>query len=149
MWLCVSLRVRLLTQSRGFFRGLLSSPSREVAVAARISARDIRTNLGSNLALIRRETNLDPWETDRLSVKSALHFAEMKEIPAGDEWRSEYLSKLLNEMLYHKYNGNIDEEKKILTLINSLVANWNTESFFISYIVLISIFLLNLFWETI
>ena len=73
----------------------------------------------------------------------------MKEIPAGDEWRCEYLGKLLNEMLYHKYNGNIDEEKKILTLINSLVANWNTESFFISYIVLISIFLLNLFWETI
>ena len=44
----VSLRVRLLTQSWGFFHGLLSSPSREVSVAARISARDkSRVKLGT------------------------------------------------------------------------------------------------------
>ena len=55
----------------------------------------------------------------------------MKEIPARDKWRCEYLGKLLQEMQDHKYKGNIDEEKKILTIINSLVVNWNKESFYI------------------
>ena len=119
----VSLRVRLLTQSLGFFHGLLSSPSKEAAVAARLSARDLRTNLGSNLALIREETNLDPWETDKATIQAALQFAEWREIPHGDEWRCEYLWKLLNQKLGFYYDGKVDEEKMTLELINSLVVN--------------------------
>ena len=119
----ISLRVRLLTQSLGFFHGLLLSPSIEAAVAARLSARDIRTNMGSNLALIQEETNLDPWETNKTTIRAALRLKERKEIPSGDEWICAYLWKLLNEKLQYYYEGNIDEEMRTLTLINSLVVN--------------------------
>ena len=119
----ISLRVRLLSRFLKFFQSLLSSPSKEVSVAARIAARDIRTNLGSNLDIIKRESKLDPWESDRQSVQTALHFAELKEIPKEDEWRCEYLGKLLNERLQHSYEGNKNEESEIMTLIDSLVVN--------------------------
>ena len=59
------LRVGLLTKFHGFFKSLLESPSPEVSVVARLVARDIRTSLGSTLALIRRETGLDPWRVGR------------------------------------------------------------------------------------
>ena len=119
----VSLRVRLLTQSLGFFHGLLSSPSKEAAVAARLSARDLRTNLCSNLALIREETGLDPWEMDKTTVQTALQSAEWREISLGDEWRCEYLWKLLNQKLQYHYDGRVDDENFTLILINSLEVN--------------------------
>ena len=56
-----SLRASLLSRFVGFFRGLLTSPSNEVTVLALLGARDIRSSLGSNLALIREMTGLDPW----------------------------------------------------------------------------------------
>ena len=57
----VSLRANLLSREVGFFRSLLASPSNEVTVIALLAARDIRSNLGSNLALVRELTKLDPW----------------------------------------------------------------------------------------
>ena len=67
---CLSLRVRLLARLHKFFHSLLSSPSKEVAVGARLAARKIRTNLGSNLDLIRRESHLDLWEWKKCPSKS-------------------------------------------------------------------------------
>ena len=46
-----SLQASLLSHHVGFFRGLLTSPSSEVTVVALLAARDLRSNLGSNLAL--------------------------------------------------------------------------------------------------
>ena len=40
------LRVGLLTKLHGFFRSLLDSPSHEVAVIARLKAKDVRNKLG-------------------------------------------------------------------------------------------------------
>ena len=117
------LKVRLLSRFLKFIQSLLSSPSKEVSVAARIAARDIRTNLGSNLDIIKRESKLDPWESDRQSVQTALHFAELEEVTKEDKRRCEYLRKLLNERLQHSYEGNKNEESEIMTLIDSLVVN--------------------------
>ena len=47
-----SLQASLLSRFHGFFRSLLESPSHEVSVVARLSARDARSNLGSNLGLL-------------------------------------------------------------------------------------------------
>ena len=47
-----SLRVNLLMRFHTFFRSLLVSPSPEVQVAALLAARDLRSSLGSNLALL-------------------------------------------------------------------------------------------------
>ena len=94
-----------------------------MSVGARLAARDIRSNLGSNLDLIKRESKLDPWESDKLSIQAALHFAEMKEVAEENKWRCEYLRKLLIQRLEFGYSGNKDEEKRITTLIDSLVVN--------------------------
>ena len=88
-----------------------------------MAARDIRSNLGSNLDLIRRESKLDPWESDKMTIQAALHFAERKYVPDEDMWRCGYLSKLLTQRLEHHYSGNRDEEERVMNLINSLVVN--------------------------
>ena len=59
-----SLRVQILCRFQGFFRSPLTSPSSEVAVVVRLTARDVRSSLGANLALIRRVTGLDPWAAE-------------------------------------------------------------------------------------
>ena len=50
-----SLRVNLLLRFRTFFRSLLNSPSPEVQVAVHLAARYLRSPVGSNLALLRKE----------------------------------------------------------------------------------------------
>ena len=87
----VSLRVNLLTRFRGFFRRLIDSPSHEVQLVALLSARDIRSSLGSNLTLLRDETGLDPWVVSPGQLKQALIDAEKVEVPSNDEWRIHYL----------------------------------------------------------
>ena len=40
----------------------LASPSHEVVVVVRLVARDLRSNTGGNLAILRAaQTGLDPW----------------------------------------------------------------------------------------
>ena len=48
-----NLSVSLLLKFVGFFRSLIASPSSEVVVVALLAARDLRSNLGKNLALVR------------------------------------------------------------------------------------------------
>ena len=60
-----SLRASLLHREVGFFHGLLASPSREVTVAALISARDLRSTAGANLALVREVSGLHPWTGEK------------------------------------------------------------------------------------
>ena len=43
----------MLLKFVGFFRSLIASPSSEVVVVALLAARDLRSNLGKNLALVR------------------------------------------------------------------------------------------------
>jgi hypothetical protein len=82
-----SLRASLLHRAVGFFRGLLASPSHEVTVVALLAARDLRSNLGSNLALVRQETGLDPWEAGRSELRLALEAADMAPVPQLDHSR--------------------------------------------------------------
>ena len=117
------LRVGLLTKFHGFFRSLLDSPSHEVAVIARLKARDIRTNLGSNLALLQRETGLDPWVTGKGQLDTALKKQARVNVPDQDGWRVPYLRKLLSERLRAHYSSDQQEEKRIQSLIDLLVVN--------------------------
>ena len=92
-------------------------------MVANLAARDIRSNLGSNLALLREETGLDPWTVGPEQLKKALIDAEVVEVPRGEEWRIQYLEKLLEQYQLQHYLGNIDEEEKLKCLIDSLVIN--------------------------
>ena len=101
----------------------MDSPSHEVSVVASLAARDVRSNLGANLALIRRETGLDPWVVGPCQLKQALESAELADIPETDRWRIPYLNKLLSQKLEAHYNGDLHEEKNLRSLIDSLVVN--------------------------
>ena len=51
---------------------------------ARLSSRDIRSNIGSNLSLIAEKTGLDPWQADNLAVKQRPTAAETVSPPEED-----------------------------------------------------------------
>ena len=118
-----SLRVSLLLRFRTFFRSLVTSPSPEVQVAALLAARDLRSSVGSNLALLREESGLDPWTVAPGRLKAALLRAEEAPVPAADAWRVPYMWRLLEERLQHHYCGNSVEEKRVQGLLDSLVTN--------------------------
>ena len=118
-----SLRVDLLARYCKFFRSLLVSPSPEVQAAALLAARDLRSSVGSNLALLREESGLDPWTCPMGRLKRALQEAEEVPIPAEDAWRGPYMWRLLTERLRFYYNGDIEEEKKVQELLDALVTN--------------------------
>ena len=119
----VSLRANLLSREVGFFRSLLTSPSHEVTVLALLAARHIRSNLGSNLALVRELTKRDPWVEPRGALAAALVAADTRDVPEQDRWRLPYLQKLLAMRLQAYYSGEEDEVKRLQELINSLVIN--------------------------
>ena len=119
----VSMRVNILLRFRSFFRSLLESPSHEVQVISRLAARDIRSNLGSNLALLRENTGLDPWVVSPGHLRQELMSQEVAPVPAGDEWRAPYLQKLLDQRLQAFYSGEQGDQEMLSTLINSLVIN--------------------------
>ena len=118
-----SLRACILAREVGFFRGLLTSPSHEVRVLALLAARDVRSNLGSNLALVRTLTGQDPWTAPRWGLAFALEEADRREVPEQDRWRLPYLEKLLTLRLHASYSGEKEEVKRVQSLINSLVIN--------------------------
>ena len=106
-----------------FFQGLLASPSQEVAVVARLAARDLRSNLGSNLEEVRRRTGLDPWTAGRWELRSALNREARREVPEEDSWRPVYLQKLLGNRVEAHYGADLEEEARLDGLIQSLVTN--------------------------
>ena len=119
-----SLRVNLLLRYRAFFRSLLNSPSPEVQVAVRLAARDIRSSVGSNLALLRKESGgLDPWTAGPGQLKKALLQKEASAVPPVDAWRVPFLQRLLEERLQYFYTGDKVQEKRVQGLIDSLVVN--------------------------
>ena len=118
-----SLRVNLLVRFRKFFRSLLTSPSPEVQVAALLAARDLRSSVGSNLDLLRKETGLDPWTCSPGQLRAALVQAEEVSVPPEDAWRVPYVWKLLEERLHHYYCGDNMEEQRVRGLLETLVIN--------------------------
>ena len=118
-----SLRASLLSRSVGFFRGLLASPSNEVAVMALLAARDLRSSLGSNLALVREVSGLNPWVAGRANLWAALEAADRVPVPQQDSWRAPLLEKLLVARLQVFYAADKVEEKRLQDLISSLVKN--------------------------
>jgi hypothetical protein len=118
-----SLRVSLLLRYRTFFRSLLTSPSPEVQVAALLAARDLRSSVGSNLALLREETGLDPWTCSPGELRAALLQAEAVPVPAADAWRVPYTRRLLAERLHDFYSGDDKEVQRVTGLLDSLVTN--------------------------
>ena len=111
--------VTLMHRQAKFFHTLLQSPSQEIQVLARLSARDVRTNIGSNLDQIRIESGLHPWTYGGLRLKEELSSFHHVMVPGADIWRIPYLERLLDERLTNYYNGN-NADDDLEALIQSL-----------------------------
>ena len=86
-------------------------------------ARDLRSSVGSNLALLRQETGLDPWVIGPGHLQTALLAKDRVVVPDRDKWRVPYLERLLAERLQAYYRADTLAEEKLTVLINSLVVN--------------------------
>ena len=68
-------------------------------------------------------TGLERWMTERGMMRAALRYQETREVPASEEWRLDYLRKLLCQRQVAYYDGNDDNLQQLSILINSLVIN--------------------------
>ena len=75
------IRSQVLHRYASFARSLLASPSKEVAIVARISAMDASSNTGLN---IRMETGMCPLTGTASSLKEELY--KPMTVPEQDEW---------------------------------------------------------------
>ena len=119
----MGLEARLLLNFAGFFKSLLNSPNREVAVAARLASRDRRSSTGKNLERIQQLTSLNPWLASKSQLQERLVQALAVAVPEADTWRPRLLQKLLGDTLEAHYNANEGEAAELSHLISSLVAN--------------------------
>ena len=84
--------------------------------------RDIITVTGSNIALIRQETGLDPISSFPWKVRLKLA-DNMSRVPEMDMWRLDYLAKLLTERGEASYRVEDSVVVRLTALIDSLCIN--------------------------
>ena len=89
-----STRSQVLGRYVKFVRSLLSSPSKEVAVVARVAGMDARSNMGANILNIRLETRMCPVTTPVCQLKEL--FQKKSTIPERDHWRIPLLKQYVN-----------------------------------------------------
>ena len=111
-----SLRSQILSRYPGFFRGLLSSPSKEVRMLARMVKDDPRSTTYKNLKYLSEMTGMEQVENfASWRVKDALG---KKEVPQNEKWRLRLLATLLN-MKMDKYIQ-VQDSKQLCGMIDSL-----------------------------
>ena len=98
----------ILERFVGFYRGLLSSPNREVTIMARIAAADIRSNTAKNLRLVETMSGGHTWVSPLGKLKEGLAKKTKVPVPDSDLWRIGMLDKLLEARDVMSYQG-LDE----------------------------------------
>lgn len=116
----ISARRDILGRYVGFYQNLLSSPSREVNILARIVAKDIRTNTARNLRLVEEETGGLTWSMTSRRIKTEL-LERKPVVPMEDQWRLQLLERR-DSMLY-KGMESCEEVELVQGLIDSLCTN--------------------------
>ena len=115
----------LLARYSGFFRSLLSSPCKEVAMLARIVGADIRSTTARNIRMIGEKTGSMTWKMSGRKIRSVLKNLKQK-VTAIDAWRIPYLGKLLEErdtLYYQGMDKDSDQMNNLQGLIDSLCAS--------------------------
>ena len=83
---------------------------------SRLLARDMQSVTGKNLQFISEMSGLNPWTVPIRRLKSTL-------VAAEDRWRVPYLCSLLSQRGEAHSLAMEEEQKRLTTLIDSLVAN--------------------------
>ena len=112
-----SVRTNILVRFVNFYRSLLKSRSREVALVASLAGRDKSSTTGINLAKIHAETGLNPFTVSPKKVRVALEERE-ETVPTQDLWRIPLLQKLLTQRC--DLVVSCDNTDEINSLIDSL-----------------------------
>ena len=112
----VSLRNQVLSRYSGFYRNLLSSPSREVRMLANMVSADPRSNTCRNLKYLRKMTNNDQIEW--FSSWRVRELLPVQGVPDKESWRVGLLTKLL-EMRQLEY-VEVKDNQKICAMVDSL-----------------------------
>ena len=114
-----SLKTDTLARYGRFVSKLAESPSTEVCVMSNIVTRDIRSSTGENIAYLRRQTDLDPSESS-VKLKKSLMMKLKSVCSSQNQWRIEYLGKLLADRGESHYNGEDEDTEYLSLLINSI-----------------------------
>ena len=113
-----SVKTDALSRFIKFFRGLMDSPSMEVAVMCGVAGGDVQTTTGQNINLVRWESGLsNPLAVSARKLKEVLG-SKLATVPVNDQWRLGYLGKLLEARGLAYYEG--DDTERLTELIDSL-----------------------------
>ena len=118
-----SAKVAILCRYVKFFHSMRNSACKEVQVLSRLLARDMQSVTGKNLQFISEMSGLNPWTVPIRRLKATLVAAEVVEVPLQDRWRVPYLCSLLSQRGEAHSLAMEEEQKRLTTLIDSLVAN--------------------------
>ena len=111
-----SLRNQIFVRYSGFYRSLLSSPSTEVQLLARLASRDPRSPTFANLRLLKKKTNIDrPYLFSSTRIKLAL---PNQCVPVAETWRLGLLDKLF--VVRSEYLARMEDSVKIVAMIENL-----------------------------
>ena len=111
-----TLRNQILGRYPGFYRKLLTSPSKEIRMLARMVKADPRSTTCKNLRYLRKTTNLNQVENYSSGrIRDAL---PVKFVPEKETWRLGLLVSLLNMRTDFKLK--VQDAKTITAMIDSL-----------------------------
>ena len=111
-----SLRTQVLSRYPGFYRKLLSIPSKEVRMLVKMVSQDPRSTTCKNLKYLSLKTGLDqPHSYGSWKVREAL---PVQRVPMNEMWRLGLLAKLM-EMRRTKYME-VKDSQRITAMIDSL-----------------------------
>ena len=113
------LRNQAMTRYIKFYRSLLSSPCKEVAVVSRILRKNAASTTGLNLLNIQLETKLNPWSSPLSKFRE--HYQIKPEVPEVDQWRLPLLEKYLKRR--NDQNILCEDTDYITSLITSLCSS--------------------------
>ena len=110
------LRNQILGRYPGFYRKLLTSPSKEVRILARMVSGDPRSTTCQNLRYLREISKLEKVEQySAWRVKESL---PVKKVPEKEKWRLGLLNTLLG-MKSERFME-VQDSKRICAMIDSL-----------------------------
>ena len=114
------LRSQVISRYPGFYRKLLTSPSREIRGLARIVSNDPKSTTCRNLRFLRNKTGMNqPEGYSSLWIKAAL---PVQAVPECEKWRLGLLANLL--MVRGEKHLRVEDTRSICAMIDSLCSTW-------------------------
>ena len=113
-----TVKQQLVGRYVNFFRDLQKSKSSEVRIVSNMVGRCTRSTTGKNMTQIERDTGLDPWRDPAWKIRAAV---PREDVPDGEQWRAQYLTKLI--LIRRTMKTNLEDTTDMDNLIDSLCSS--------------------------